>query len=83
MPVIFVTVEEALRDLANLKRGERVLIHAAAGGSRTCGDPVCSTCWSGGQVKSAFYYDQIGVLWPSNRCYASSGLRNRGCRFKA
>eukprot|EP00439_Symbiodinium_sp_Y106_P081712 s190_g20.t2 len=32
MPVIFVTVEEALRDLANLKRGERVLIHAAAGG---------------------------------------------------
>eukprot|EP00913_Durusdinium_trenchii_P002896 g2683.t1 len=32
MPVIFVTVEEALGDLAQLKRGERVLIHAAAGG---------------------------------------------------
>merc|ERR1712151_1373000 len=32
MPVIFVTVEESLNDLANLKRGERVLIHAAAGG---------------------------------------------------
>ena len=32
MPVIFVTVEEALGDLAKLKRGERVLIHAAAGG---------------------------------------------------
>ncbi|CAK0873388.1 unnamed protein product, partial [Prorocentrum cordatum] len=32
MPVIFATVEEALGDLANLKRGERVLIHAAAGG---------------------------------------------------
>ncbi|CAK9102638.1 unnamed protein product [Durusdinium trenchii] len=32
MPVIFVTVEEALGDLARLKCGERVLIHAAAGG---------------------------------------------------
>ena len=32
MPVIFVTVEEALGDLAQLKSGERVLIHAAAGG---------------------------------------------------
>eukprot|EP00933_Yihiella_yeosuensis_P033453 TRINITY_DN27154_c0_g1_i1.p1 TRINITY_DN27154_c0_g1~~TRINITY_DN27154_c0_g1_i1.p1 ORF type:complete len:1548 (+),score=394.66 TRINITY_DN27154_c0_g1_i1:542-4645(+) len=32
MPVIFVTVEEALGDLARLKKGERVLIHAAAGG---------------------------------------------------
>ncbi|CAE7249833.1 ppsC, partial [Symbiodinium sp. CCMP2456] len=32
MPVIFVTVEEALGDVAKLKRGERVLIHAAAGG---------------------------------------------------
>eukprot|EP00928_Gymnodinium_smaydae_P004000 TRINITY_DN11406_c0_g2_i2.p1 TRINITY_DN11406_c0_g2~~TRINITY_DN11406_c0_g2_i2.p1 ORF type:complete len:2568 (+),score=644.11 TRINITY_DN11406_c0_g2_i2:184-7887(+) len=32
MPVIFVTVEEALGDLAKLRRGERVLIHAAAGG---------------------------------------------------
>jgi len=32
MPVIFVTVEEALGDLAGLKKGERVLIHAAAGG---------------------------------------------------
>eukprot|EP00931_Biecheleriopsis_adriatica_P048348 TRINITY_DN27935_c0_g1_i1.p1 TRINITY_DN27935_c0_g1~~TRINITY_DN27935_c0_g1_i1.p1 ORF type:complete len:5156 (-),score=1260.04 TRINITY_DN27935_c0_g1_i1:82-15549(-) len=32
MPVIFVTVEEALGDLAKLKRGERVLVHAAAGG---------------------------------------------------
>eukprot|EP00434_Breviolum_minutum_P030487 symbB.v1.2.026959.t1/scaffold2733.1/size72009/2 len=32
MPVIFVTVEEALGDLAQLKQGERVLIHAAAGG---------------------------------------------------
>lgn len=32
MPVIFVTVEESLRDLAGLKRGEHVLIHAAAGG---------------------------------------------------
>ncbi|CAJ1437568.1 unnamed protein product, partial [Effrenium voratum] len=32
MPVIFVTVEEALGDLAQLKKGERVLIHAAAGG---------------------------------------------------
>jgi len=32
MPVIFVTVEESLGDLAQLKKGERVLIHAAAGG---------------------------------------------------
>lgn len=32
MPVIFVTVEEALGDLARLKRGERLLVHAAAGG---------------------------------------------------
>jgi len=32
MPVIFVTVEEALADLAGLKRGDHVLIHAAAGG---------------------------------------------------
>jgi len=32
MPVIFVTVEESLGDLAKLKKGERVLIHAAAGG---------------------------------------------------
>ncbi|CAJ1440834.1 unnamed protein product, partial [Effrenium voratum] len=32
MPVIFVTVEEALGDLAQLKKGEKVLIHAAAGG---------------------------------------------------
>lgn len=32
MPVIFVTVEESLGDLARLRRGERVLIHAAAGG---------------------------------------------------
>ena len=32
MPVIFVTVEEALGDLAKLKPKERVLIHAAAGG---------------------------------------------------
>ena len=32
MPVIFVTVEEALGDLAQLKKGVRVLIHAAAGG---------------------------------------------------
>ncbi|CAK9056190.1 Phenolphthiocerol/phthiocerol polyketide synthase subunit C ((Phenol)carboxyphthiodiolenone synthase subunit C) (Beta-ketoacyl-acyl-carrier-protein synthase I) (Phthiocerol synthesis polyketide synthase type I PpsC) [Durusdinium trenchii] len=32
MPVIFVTVEEALGDLAQLKRGEKVLVHAAAGG---------------------------------------------------
>merc|ERR1719230_262573 len=32
MPVIFVTVEESLGDLAQLKRGERVLIHAGAGG---------------------------------------------------
>jgi len=32
MPVIFVTVEESLGDLACLKKGERVLIHAAAGG---------------------------------------------------
>ena len=33
MPVIFVTVEESLGDLAKLSRGERVLIHAAAGGT--------------------------------------------------
>jgi len=32
MPVIFVTVEESLNDLAKLKCGEHVLIHAAAGG---------------------------------------------------
>ena len=32
MPVIFVTVEEALGDLAQLKKGERLLVHAAAGG---------------------------------------------------
>ena len=32
MPVIFVTVEESLGDLAKLKKGESVLIHAAAGG---------------------------------------------------
>ncbi|CAE8625694.1 unnamed protein product [Polarella glacialis] len=32
MPVIFVTVEESLGDLAKLKKGERVLVHAAAGG---------------------------------------------------
>lgn len=32
MPVIFVTVEESLADIAKLKKGERVLIHAAAGG---------------------------------------------------
>ncbi|CAE8615450.1 unnamed protein product [Polarella glacialis] len=32
MPVIFVTVEESLGDLSKLKKGERVLIHAAAGG---------------------------------------------------
>eukprot|EP00746_Dinoflagellata_sp_MGD_P146315 gnl/MRDRNA2_/MRDRNA2_78811_c0_seq1.p1 gnl/MRDRNA2_/MRDRNA2_78811_c0~~gnl/MRDRNA2_/MRDRNA2_78811_c0_seq1.p1 ORF type:complete len:1358 (+),score=334.40 gnl/MRDRNA2_/MRDRNA2_78811_c0_seq1:121-4074(+) len=32
MPVIFVTVEESLGDIAKLKKGERVLIHAAAGG---------------------------------------------------
>ena len=32
MPVIFVTVEESLNDLAKLKKGEHVLIHAAAGG---------------------------------------------------
>merc|ERR1712232_830452 len=32
MPVIFVTVEESLNDLANLKKGEKILIHAAAGG---------------------------------------------------
>jgi hypothetical protein len=32
MPVIFVTVEESLGDIAKLKKGESVLIHAAAGG---------------------------------------------------
>ena len=32
MPVIFVTVEESLADIAKLKKGESVLIHAAAGG---------------------------------------------------
>eukprot|EP00931_Biecheleriopsis_adriatica_P047752 TRINITY_DN27548_c0_g2_i1.p1 TRINITY_DN27548_c0_g2~~TRINITY_DN27548_c0_g2_i1.p1 ORF type:complete len:4734 (-),score=1179.49 TRINITY_DN27548_c0_g2_i1:215-14152(-) len=32
MPVIFATTEEALCDLAQLKKGERILIHAAAGG---------------------------------------------------
>jgi len=32
MPVIFVTVEESLGDLAQLRKGEKVLIHAAAGG---------------------------------------------------
>eukprot|EP00927_Polykrikos_kofoidii_P027406 TRINITY_DN24121_c0_g1_i1.p1 TRINITY_DN24121_c0_g1~~TRINITY_DN24121_c0_g1_i1.p1 ORF type:complete len:1726 (+),score=253.18 TRINITY_DN24121_c0_g1_i1:168-5180(+) len=32
MPVIFVTVEEALNDLARLQPGERLLVHAAAGG---------------------------------------------------
>ncbi|CAE8655636.1 unnamed protein product [Polarella glacialis] len=32
MPVIFVTVEQSLGDLSRLQKGERVLIHAAAGG---------------------------------------------------
>jgi NADPH:quinone reductase-like Zn-dependent oxidoreductase/NADP-dependent 3-hydroxy acid dehydrogenase YdfG/acyl carrier protein len=32
VPIAFLTAEYALRDLARLSRGERVLIHAAAGG---------------------------------------------------
>ena len=32
LPIAFLTAEYALYDLANLSRGERVLIHAAAGG---------------------------------------------------
>ena len=32
MPTVFITVDAALRQAANIKRGERVLLHAAAGG---------------------------------------------------
>eukprot|EP00930_Biecheleria_cincta_P034635 TRINITY_DN23908_c0_g1_i1.p1 TRINITY_DN23908_c0_g1~~TRINITY_DN23908_c0_g1_i1.p1 ORF type:complete len:1914 (+),score=347.51 TRINITY_DN23908_c0_g1_i1:40-5781(+) len=32
IPVIFVTVEEPFSDIAKIKKGDRVLIHAAAGG---------------------------------------------------
>jgi len=66
IPVAFVTAYCALVEVAKLKRGERVLIHAAAGGvglaavqiARRIGAEIIATC--GSQEKKA-YLNSIGV----------------------
>lgn len=72
MPVIFVTVEESLGDIACLKKGERVLVHAAAGGvglvaiqyAKYVGAEVIATA---GSKEKHDYLHSIGV-----QCVASS-----------
>jgi acyl transferase domain-containing protein/acyl carrier protein len=66
LPIAFLTAEYALNDLAHLSRGERVLIHAAAGGvglaavqiARRAGAEVYAT--AGSPEKHAFLH-ALGV----------------------
>jgi acyl transferase domain-containing protein/acyl carrier protein len=64
MPVVFVTAYYALRRLANLQPGERVLLHSATGGvglaaiqiARLCGAEVYAT--AGNDTKRAYLQTQ-------------------------
>ncbi|MGH8120816.1 MAG: zinc-dependent alcohol dehydrogenase family protein [Gammaproteobacteria bacterium] len=60
LPLVFITVWEALHDRANLQKGQTVLIHAGAGGvghiaiqlARAAGAKICTTISS--EEKAAF-----------------------------
>ena len=76
MPVIFVTVEEALGDLAQLKRGERVLIHAAAGGVGL----VAIQC-PGRQATDIYIYTYTLLYWSELSSLPCDEVRSlRWCR---
>src|SRR2546428_12920974 len=44
IPVNYLTAVLMLRHFGNVKRGERVLVHAAAGRRRQAADPLCQNC---------------------------------------
>jgi acyl transferase domain-containing protein/NADPH:quinone reductase-like Zn-dependent oxidoreductase/acyl carrier protein len=69
VPVVFVTAYYALVDLAGLRRGERVLVHAAAGGVGTAAVQIAR--WLGAEV----YATASPAKWDAVRAAGVAGDR--------
>jgi acyl transferase domain-containing protein/NAD(P)-dependent dehydrogenase (short-subunit alcohol dehydrogenase family) len=82
IPVVYMTAYYALHDLARLSKGERVLVHAAAGGvglaaiqvARWLGAEVFATA---GSPEKRDYLRRLGVehIWDSRTLEFADGIR--------
>ena len=94
VPLAYLTALYALQDLGQVKAGERVLVHAAAGGMGMAAVQLCAALWGGGvwdgepgQVVGA---GRDGIGCEAHREFArpelrddipgGDGWRGRGCR---
>lgn len=82
VPMAGLTAQQALRDMAGLQAGERVLIHGASGGVGTFAAQIIRgiSAFNRGRPMSAAF--RSGPSWPSGSPTASTN-RQRWCASSA